>query len=409
LSIELHAVQRVRWTEESTFGSDMSASIASFFDLPIREGTAQMTLTTTSLDPMPLQQSRLDRAEEVLGPRSATLTFTLNLSSVAPANLTAGWAMALLENVFGGVWEGISTTFTGGTAAVPTVTSASGFLAGAAIGWVNSSGNLEVREIESISGTSITLKHAFSGAPSNAQTAYAGTTFYPTENPSTSLQFLVEGAESDDRWLLLGGQAVGGVSIAVDVTGQQLPSITVNMKFADWLASDETSSSITGTLGTATYLDFNPMVGHAGELRVFTVGTSTLSTSSLVHCSALAFNPAVNYVPVTSPSGVETVLRWRAGRTNPAIEGSFTTYYDGMTWFNARKNRGDYAFLYRMGNAAGETVVLSAPTVQIVNPQRVADASQLAAQTIQWKGRRDTDVGVSTTELARAPWRLHCL
>jgi hypothetical protein len=34
--------------------------------------------------------------------------------------------------------------------------------------------------------------------------------------------FLVEGLESDDRWLLTGGQAVGGITMAFDITGQAL-------------------------------------------------------------------------------------------------------------------------------------------------------------------------------------------
>jgi len=45
--------------------------------------------------------------------------------------------------------------------------------------------------------------------------------------------------------------------------------------------------------------------------------------------------------------------------------------------------------------------------VQIVNPQRVADGSQLAGQTVAFKGRRDTDTGASTTALAKSPVRIH--
>ena len=107
-------------------------------------------------------------------------------------------------------------SITGGTATVPTVTSAAGFLAGGAIAWVNGSGVLEVREIESIAANSITLKHAFSAGPTNAQVAYAAATYSFTEDPQESLQFIVEGVENEDRWLLLGGQAVGGVTVAID-------------------------------------------------------------------------------------------------------------------------------------------------------------------------------------------------
>jgi len=417
VSIELHNVQRIRVWSESSFAFDGTGTLANYTDLPIREGTAQMTLTRDSLDPQQNVQSRFEYREEVLGKRSATLTFVMNLAptgtaaNASTAAITSGLGR-LLKAVMGGETLGQGSTSPAMSSAInPAVATGHGsrFTAGGVMGWVNSSGVLEVREIESVSGDTVTLKHAFSAAPADGNVLFNAATYFLTEDPTESLQFIVEGAESDDRWLLLGGQAVGGMQIAIDPTGAQLPSVTFNFTFADWKDSTETTASLTGTIGTATYSAYEPIVGHAGEFRAFTVGASTLSTSSLVHVSALAFTPAVSYAPVTSPNGTNTVLRWRAARAAPPCEGSFTTPYESLTWFTGRNSRTDYSLMYRMGTAAGSTVVITAPTVQAINPQRVADASEIAAQTVQWKARRDTDVGSSTTAQAKSPWRIHIL
>jgi len=420
MSIEVHSVQRVRAIIESAgnFAVDQTSSpgLASFFDLAIREGSGQLVLTRDSLDPQQLVQSRVEYRKEVLGKRSATLAFTLNLAPTgvvanASTSTVLSSELSILAAIFGGSTSGTagSTSSTGSSATVINVQTGHGarFAVGSALGWVNASGVLETREIESISTDAITLKHALSGSPADTNVIYNCVTIHYTEDPATSVQMLVEGVESDDRWLLLGGQAVGGVQLAIDPSGQALPGLTINMTFADWKQSDETAGTVTGTIGTATYSNYLPIVGHAGELRVFTVGASTLNTSSLVHCSALAFAPAVAYGPVTSPSGKNTIFRWRASRAAPPCTGSWTAPYEALTRWTERNNRTDKAVFYQMGAAAGQTVLLSAPTVQLVNPQRVADGADIAAETIEWKARRDTDVGSSTTELAKSPFRMH--
>lgn len=417
MSIEVHLVARMRVYPEASFASDASSSpgIASFTDVPFREGTAQVTLTTDELDPMSAQQSRLQIEERVLGKRSATLAFTMNLAptGVAAVSGTSATTSALgeiLKAVCGGESKNDGTTATtGSTATVVNCTNTAGaakFAVGKVVGWVNSSGILETREIEQINTNALTLKHALSGSPASSDVLYNCVTYYPTEDPSSSLQFLVQGVETEDRWLLLGGQCVGGFTISTDPSGAAIPTITFNFTFASYKRSGEAAGTINGAIGTATYSNYQPIVGHAGEARMWTVGASTLTTSSRIHASAISFAPKVTYVPVTSPNGTNTVYRWRATRTNPPIDGSITTFFEDYTWWTARDSRTDHNFQYQLGTSAGSTVVLTAPTVQILNPQRV-DAGGIAGQTINFVGRRDTDVGSSTSALAKAPWRIH--
>ena len=89
--------------------------------------------------------------------------------------------------------------------------------------------------------------------------------------------------------------------------------------------------------------------------------------------------------------------------------GQFTTPFEDLTWFNHRDSKTDLGVMYVAGVAGGSTLALSAPTVQALNPQRIADAGGIAAQTVDWKGRRDLDVGSSTGDISKSPFRIHLL
>lgn len=416
MSYEIHSVQRIRAYVEGTFGADSSASAASFTDLPVVEGTANLTLTRDELNSAEQQQHIDGNSERVLGKRSATLTFTMNLAPTGVVanngvtSVTSGLGL-MLKAIMGGedLGEG-SIAAAGSTASVINVSAGDGvnWESGNAMGWVNSSGVLEVREVESRSTDAITLKRAFSGSPATSDPLYNFATYYMTAAPSQSLAMIVEGLESDDRWLLTGGQCEGGMSLAFDPTGAQLPRVTFNMTFARWWSSSETGSSLTGSLGAATFTNYAPIVGEAGRFEVWTNGTATYAASQAIPVSAVSFEPHCQFVRVTSPSGVNTVAAWIKSR-NPdcPVQGSFTTPYEDLTWFNHRNSRTDLGVQYVLGTAAGSALAVSAPTVQALNPQRVADGSGIAAQTVQWKGRRDGDAAASTTDLAKSPFRIH--
>lgn len=419
--MEVQAVQRIRFqvvaaTPTAAVGADSSASIGSFIDLPFREGTAQMVLTRDELDPMQAVQHIDEGRERVLGKRTATLTVTVNLAPTGTAAVTGTSAITsplgrLLKAFMGGENLAAGSTSATSTAILLKCSTASHcnrWAAGCVVGWSNGT-FVEWRGVESVStSTSITLKHAFSAAPAVSDPLYNAATYYMTADPDTTVDFLVEGLDSDDRFLLTGGQAVGGMSIAFDLTGAAIPSVTFNITFPNWYAAGETASAITGTLGTASYSATSPIVGEAGEFRSWTVTSSTYVTTSRLHVSAVTWEPHVTFVPVTSPSGRNTVWRWKKGRnTDSPVQGSFTIPYEDTTWFANRNSKADKNAMQVAGTAGGSAVILDAPTIQILNPQRAADASAIAAQTLMWKGRRDTDVGSSTNDLAKSPFRVH--
>ena len=409
-SIQIQSVESLRVIVESTFASDATSSpgLGSFIYVPMNEGSASLTITKDELDPLFVVQSRYQGREKVLGKKSATLKFAMDL---APTGTAAGSAVAavqgalglLLKAVMGGEHLGTGTTFSAGwTAITGTVASGAGFLSGSWIGWTNASGVVEWRQCKLVSGNTITLAHGFSGTPSNGNVAYSAATYSYTEDPATTLQFVVRGQGSNDAWLLLGCQAPSGISITVDPTGKAIPTVEFTFQAANYLMAGQTAAAITGAIAVATYTNYSPIVGFAGDFRVYTVGAPTLLTTSQIHISALSFAPKIAYVPVTSPSGTNTIYRWRGSRTMPPVEGTFTVFYEDLTWFNARDNLGDYAVSYTMGTAAGSAVVLAANTVEILSPQRAASDQEIAGQTVKYEGRRNSDTA-ATTDLATSP------
>ena len=410
MSIEVQSVQSLRVIVESTFAGDATSSpgLGSFTYVPFNEGSASITTTTDEHDPNFAVQSRYQGREKILGKRSASLKFSMNLAptGTAAASGVAAITSALglvLKATMGGEHLGTGTTFSAGwTAVTGAVASAAGLLAGGWVGWSNALGVVEWRQIKAISTNTLTMAHAFSGVPANTNVCFASAAYFFVEDPSTSLQFLVSGAESDDRFLCLGGQCTGGVSITVDPSGAAIPTIDFNLTFAAYLESDETAGTVTGALATATYTAYNPIVGFAGDFRLDVVGAPTMVTSARVHISALSWTPKIAFVPVTSPSGTMGIFRWRGARANPPIEGSFTTFFEALTYFQMRDSLADRCAAYTLGTAAGSAVVLCAPTVQILNPQRAPSGEDVVGQTISFSGRRNTDTA-ATTDLATAP------
>ena len=412
MTIEVQAVQRIRGFSEATFGADSSSSAGSFTDLPIIEGTATMTLTRDELDPGQLVQKRVQGREYVLGKRSATLSFQMNLAPTGTAAVTGQSSITsplglLLKAIMGGQQLGAGTTATSGsTPIVINCTSGTPWESGYCMGWTNAAGVVEWREVKSRSSNAVTLHRGFSGSPATSDVLYNKATYYLTANPAESLAFIVEGLESDDRWLLTGGQAEGGFTMSFDLTGGQIPRVTFNLSFARWYDSTETGTPLTGSLGTATYSATETIVGEAGIYETWTVGSPTYATTQAVHVSALSFEPQIAFARYTSPSGINTVKQWVASRTPIPVKGSFTTGYEAATWWTRRNSKTDIAQQYVFGTTGAASVVLSAPCTQILNPQRAADASALAAQTIMWNGRMDSDT-VATTDVALSPVRIH--
>lgn len=409
MSIESYLLSRLRVAVEpaGSYGVDIwaaGAGAASFIDVPFIEGTAQLAIAQKMLPPGTVQQYLDAAAKEVLGNKSASLSFSMILAptGIAANNATASITdsanaqLRLFKAIMGGLRGGNmgSLVATATSASQQTVTAGQGtrFTAGGGAVWVHpTTGIGEFRPLKSVAGDVIQEKIAFSTAPSVGHTIYNTTTCYPTENPDTTLQFVVEGAEADDRWLLRG--MIGGFSL--ELTAEDFWKVTFNLIGASW------SNLGAGTLGAATYQNFEPLAGE-GDFVAQVAGTTTFNR---VHIQQLTIAPQFVYTPVrTYAAGLEGILRFRRKRAVPLFQIDFTTMFEDLTWYTARDARSDYCFLAQKGQAAGNIFAVSIPSAQVTDVQPASEDDN-SAHRVTAKSRLDTDATDLTTDIRRAAGR----
>ncbi len=395
-----------------------SGGADTFIDCPIVEGSASWTTDVQMLDPGNLVQYHHDYREEVVGKKSATLTFTMNLASTGTAATAAQSALQgalgkILKVVMGGeaTLATGSQSSTGATATAVSVDQSTGkWTSGMAAGWVNGSSVLEIRELQTVAAKVLTPKLAYSGAATVNDEFHNCATYFLAADPNTSLQFVVQGMEQEDRWLISGCQ--GSLTLNLPLDGS-IPTVTFAFQCATWVqvadAGGTAMVALDGTdLTVATYTNVDPITAVAGDFRVPILGTESLTAATQVHVSALAIEPQHNFVPITSPSGTNGILRFRLSRNNgPSVQGSWTTFYESDGRWDARAAKTDYALFYQFGQSAGSSVLISCPTIQVVDVQRVDD-NGIAGETVTWKARADGDITASgTADQQRSPLRIH--
>ncbi len=414
-------VEAALFMKETTFGSDLSASmVASGYPIPFNEGTATLTIDRPTESPMHAQQRIDGHPVHVLMPKAGTFEFTCNLETfttkaVSTVAATHSWLTRLLEVAMGGLHQMTGTTAAAGwNTTTGDVAVGTTLRPGAALGAVYSTtGAFEAREIEDNDGSNtITLKLALSEAPALSEVIYGSTTLY-TDTRATgyasSGQFLLQGWNVEDRWLVM-GCVLESLTLAMEPG--TIPKLTFKWKFADWEQADgsATATDFTGAvLSAQTYVDANTLVVVDSEFRVQTVGTSTL-TSTLLHPSSITFAPNMQYVAQRSPAGVNTIAGFVRIHNAPVISGSFTLpYEDAQTWFSARDAKTAKLISYQIGTSISVgAVLISAPCTQIVNVQR-QDNGGIMAQKVDWIGRMDEDVTEDSgyEGLGESAFRIH--
>lgn len=414
MSIEDIRLGRLRVAVESTranFAVSQSASPANFVDMPFVEGSVQPTKNQDALGPSSTQ-GYLDAYERnVLGKKSVSLALTTHLGGTGtaldgvatPLTSTTWWLARVLETIMGGLNTpstpgALTQVQAGTTSTVVNVTVGHGarFTAGGAIACIVN-GRYEAREVLSVATNAVSVKVAFSGTPATNSQVLAAQTFHLTEDPVNSLQFILEGRESSDRWVMMGLQ--GGIGLNVS-TGE-LAQLTLNLNGADW----EQLTPTTFTPGTLA--NYNPTAVVDSEFIVGTVGSTT---RNVVNCQAQTWTPGITYTPITTPAGVQTLLGFRRTRAK-AVTGSFQPYFDAAAapdWYTSFSSRSNLALFQQVGSAltGGGIVLLSAPTVQLTSPPQRADNGGLSGLSVTWEARND-EATAGSSELQRSALRIH--
>lgn len=417
MSFEFTNHRRVYVALESTFGaqldwSTLTAGSTNYKSLvPVSEGSLEMTAASEMLDPMPLQTHKFDRARKIAGRKSGRVKFSIPFYSTGTAansaqaqvasttSTSGGFALGvILKSIMGGEDNVTGSTFTGGSASAPT-TGTNTFQPMNAIGYANAAGGYEWRIVDTSATSPYNMKLAYSATPSGQ--AYAANTYYLTQdsgtNDSTSLQFLVQGAESDDAFVFTGCQLV---SMSLETGAGTLPKITFEFTAANWYQDSELTAAPPAFAGGFSLSTFSPIADVTGEFLQWTNGTTTYTAStgstegSQVHIAKESFNCSLGFTPVSSPSGVQTIHQYvrRKADGGPIMSGSFDVPYHGTFWKDLKTNRTAIGLQRTFGTVPGSTMIIAMPTCQIVDVQAV-DASGLRYQTVSWEARNDTDTG----------------
>lgn len=415
-------VKRVRVATEAAFGTDQTNNLAVFRDVPLAEETGRPMLRQETINAAEALQTHLDYQRLVLGKKDWELSFTVALAPTGTAagngaaSITTSSALHLiLSTCMGGVWVGEGSVADGAwaTAGGGDVVDPSGFRAGGIAGHV-SGGRSHWSPVKEVDGDTLSLAARFPSAPASGDVIYSGTTYFFVSDPKGSMQLIVEGENPRQRWVLLGGQCTVEPSLPLD--GEETQTLTLSFVGTSWLhASDALGSAnlVDLPLEQATYDDWDPISGHAGQLLVKTNGVIALTGASIpVHDVSFEFGMTLQQI--TSPDGVEGVFRHRLIRApgEAPVSGSISTFFSDEAPWTQKGSRVPLRVFYRNGVTPGHVIAMEAPTVQVTEPA-LDDADNIDGVSIAWMGRADRDsvpavaATAGAVAMARSPVRIH--
>jgi len=422
MTVQVSALGRTRIAAEAAFAVDESGTPANFLDLPIVENSGTFVGLTEHLEPQVQQQylHAFANSKMVLGKKSSTLALQTYLASTSSpnrgnatfANPTTNWALGrLLGVLMGAVQQGtpqvaVTNVTAGSTTTSVNVTAGHGNTLGSpgyayAVETSVGSGVYEAREILSVTANAIVPKVAHSFAPATGAAIIWPTTFGLTNNTAgflSTLQVIIEGQETGDRFIGLGMQG----TLALDITQGQIAKLSANMTGASWARG---SSS----LAASTITNFAPIAHMTSELIVGTGTITSTQTRNLVSHSSSTWTPGFANLPVMSPEGPANsgIIGFKRARGR-AITGQVQVYDDAATnWITADTNRSDLSLFQQIGMTSAGVVLLSAPTVQLsVVPPRTP-ANDLYGFLVSWAGRNDEAIAAPSTDVQRSAFRIH--
>lgn len=406
MSVELEALKRIAVYEEpnGSFAVDGSATPANFLDVPIMEGSASWSAGRQFQQKNTLQQYSYQFDSVVQGWKRPTLKFKMHLapngtaanSSTASLSSSVVAVQRILKAVMGGEGAGSQGSAVSGaptSAAVFAVTAGHGsrFTNKQAVGLVDTNNVCEVRELVSKATDTLTLYHRGSFTPANGSAVYNSASYYITDSPDTSLQFIVEGKEQDDRWVLQGMQCT---SFAIDLPNDGFP--TVEMEFTGVYFAALSSAAITG----ATYSNFDPQwKAHKTFTAPYSAAGDQTATSQCTQ--ARMFDPKIAFEPLFCPSATYGVERYYKKRTEP-VQAKITLPYQDTSWFTAADAGTEYYLSQQYGSAAGKTVTVVIRRAIAIDVNRVGDT--FAQQEVTFQAGHVTN---SSTDLSRTPIAIH--
>lgn len=411
VAFAIEQVKRVRYYIEPNTDYAVDASGTETFK-DVRTTAADMAVNEPMLDNNTMQHT-IDAAQPKI--RSGQRRCSLSLGSyLVSHNVDVAGATDPVDSsqsdLIGTIMGGI--VYTTGSAVGLNIVDNGSFdgstsddkLAGTAVGLVDpNTGRMEVARVKSFSGSDeILLEHKLPFTPGVAATINGGTHCHFTDDPDRSLQFIVQGQDNQDSWVLQGLQGAFSLTYA----NGELATVTYDLTDgADW------SYGTTAGIQEATFTTSDPIPVVDARVLFYPVGGDALTSGEYVSVDASSWEitPNISYKNVTTPKGVGNILRKRRERSVPAASGTVTGYFHDRSFFDARSADTRYGLAVQIGSAPGKTVYVSVPYVQIVDVQR-ADVDGLAGVTVSYEAL-DNKHGTegSNRELAKSAFSVHFL
>lgn len=314
------ALQAALYVTESTFGEDATPTIRMNLVDPVDLGG----LSHEKLEPGRTTQFLHDGTPHITGPMGGQVVTKHYLTGhgSATSGATALTSLAtLLQYVVGAaaVSAASGSTFTGGTASVPTTTASGTFSAGSLCRMGTKGdgrGDGQFLAIATHTGTNMTLLTAAPAAPSNGDVLHSAEMVSVLELPASlanmtglTWRFFTANLQYDCH-----GCFATGYRITTPVNGG-LPMIEITWSVSWWEA-------ISATFPTATAGEmFQPApCGPGGSVYVQAKGTVTRATRTI---TSFAITVDLNTQPIRAPGGVsvyQSIVGARRAKPNISVE-----------------------------------------------------------------------------------------
>lgn len=343
-------------------------------------------------------------------PMSGTISFTLNLTGLGATAAGAAPASALatlLGTVFGTTATGLATgdTATGGTAAIPTMTGATGVTAGGMVrigAKGDSGGDGQWVAVATHSGSNLTLLTAAPAAPANGAVVYSSRMVYPSQAPGTyetiaSVRFRYQSAQQQ---YLLHGCYPTAAEFSIEVGA--IPTVRLTYACAWWETVNETFPDATAVQ------DYGAAPVAGGSMFINAVGTTTRAT---VVARSVSMSVALNNAGEPGVGGVDehqVIVGCNRGPADVMVEMTLDSEAAGTDTYgglfdvseNSRINR---HALYSMSCADGRAVGIYWPNLAMVDKPIQMDDGGVNRKRIRFEAQTG---GTTTSDLTLSPWRL---
>lgn len=392
MAYEIHKLRKIQYAIETNGQYAIEITDPTeFTDIKALEDDATVELQVEMIDNKTMKQ-RIDGFNPKVNTRKrCNVSFTSYLNGtnepigidVIPTSSAPN--IEVLSVIMGGVLVNAGLGVVDNSTAGNIVLAQTNFIyPGSAIGLVNpTTGEMECARVFAISdsvgsGVTITasLSHNLGFTPASGSIMYGAGNVYLTQDPNRSLQFYVQGANSNDTWLAQGLN--GGFSLKTELG--QLPEISYKFEGgADWTAMPASGSFVPQNFTDATPPPFVDGYVSLGERQA---DPRNPTVTSQINVDTIEITPAIAYVDVTTQRGVGNILRKRRNRVVPVATAKIVTYFEDKSYFTARDNGTEYFLELQIGNQPGNTILISLPRVRITNVQVAATSSGLMGQEI---------------------------